>query len=153
MARLSIPGIGEGLRRMQRRTFTFGASSGSPDVTITTGTGTTALIDINEANVFVKSIEYQVLEAISVSGAGGLTLGDGDDVDGYWTDTLFNGYATDAGFENMATSVAYSGGKLYTASDSIDLTKTVARAAGGKVKVRVNYFRNADTNLNPAAST
>jgi hypothetical protein len=153
MAALDIPGVGENLGK-HIRIMTFGAVGESPDVAIGSGTGTTALVNINEPNVFVESIESQVVLAIATAGSlVAMTIGDGDDVDGYWTDTLQNVAATSAVFANQASSLGYFGGKLYTVTDTIDLKKVVAKASVGKVRLRVRYWRGVDTNLNPATST
>jgi len=150
---ISIPGVGEGLSKFVTRTFTFGTATASPDVSVTTGTGLTTLVNINEANVFVKSFDLQVIEVLATAGTAANTIGDSDDADGYWTDTLANLAATAAVFANMATSVAYAGGRLYTVTDVISLTRGTAGAKKGLVKARIQYMRNADTNLNPATST
>jgi len=154
MSALNIPGVGESLGRFSK-IVTFGASGESPDVTIGSGTGTTALININESDVFVENLESQVVMKICTAGTGAvaMTIGDGTDVDGYWTDTLLNVAATSAVFANMATTVAFSQGKLYTSCDSIDLVKASALASAGKVRLRITYRRGADTTLNPATSS
>jgi len=153
MAALEIPGVGEPLGQTQVRIMTFGASGESPTVNIGSGTGTTALFNINEPNVFVEKIESQVVLKISSAGTGAMTIGDSDDVDGYWTDTLLLITTTAAVFNNMATTVAYAQGRLYTATQTIDLIKASAIASVGKVRLRISYFRNADTNIKPATST
>jgi len=151
---IDIPGVGESLGRFSK-IMTFGASGESPDVTIGSGTGTTALININEANVFVENLESQVVLKVCTAGTGAvsMTIGDGTDVDGFWTDTLLNVAATSGVFANMATTVAFSQGKLYTSSDTIDLVKAAALASAGKVRLRITYRRGTDTNLNPATSS
>lgn len=155
MAALEIPGIGEPLGQRQVRVLTFGASGESPDVIIGSGTGTTALVNIQEANVFVENVESQVVMKVCTAAAGAvaMTIGDSDDVDGYWTDTLLNVAATSAVFANMATTVGYAAGRLVTSTLSINLVKASALASAGKVRLRITYVRNADTNLNAATSS
>jgi hypothetical protein len=155
MTALNIPGVGEPVGQRLQRIMTFGASGESPDVSIGSGTGTTALININEPNVFVVGIEPQLVMKICTAGTGvvAMTIGDGTSVAGYWTDTALNVAATSAVFANMATSAVFSQGKLYTTSDTIDLVKGAAFASAGKMRLRITYVRNADTNLNPATSS
>jgi len=149
---IDIPGVGEGLGRFVRM-FTFGTATASPDVAFTTGTGTTTLVSVKEANVLVESIDLQVVEAAATAGSGGNLIGDGVDTDGYWTDTLADFASTAAVFNNMSTSVGYGAGKLYTTTDTIDFVHAPATAKKGLVRARITYSRGADTNLNPATST
>jgi hypothetical protein len=149
---INIPGVGEGLGRFIR-VFTFGTSTASPDVVITSGTGVTTLVSIDEPNVFVESIDLQVIEALATAGSGISLIGDEVDSDGFWTDTLGNFAATAAVFNNMATSVGYGGGKLYTVTDTIDFVRGIATAKKGLVKARITYSRGNDTTLNSATST
>jgi hypothetical protein len=153
MAALDIPGVGEPVGQVIRRVMTFGGAAESPTVSIGSGTGVTALFNINEPNVFVQSIEPQVIIITSTSATANLLIGDEVDSDGYWTDTLLVVGSTSAVFNNMATTVGYAAGKLYTVTDTIDLVKNTAVASVGKVKLRITYWRNADTNLNVATSS
>ena len=133
--------------------MTFGATGESPDVSIgSTTTGAVALININEPNVFVHSIESQVVVAFDGATSLEFSIGDGDDSDGYWTDTLFVPTSSGAVFGNMASSVGYAAGKLYTGSDTIDLTITGGLTAG-KAKLRIDYSLGVDTDLAPATSS
>jgi hypothetical protein len=152
---INIPGAGERLGREYIRAFTFGNSSDAEIALDTgllaTGTSTYGLVNINEPGVFVKSLELQVVAKFTTS-TGTFIIGDSDDPDGYWTDTLFNGAATGAVFGNMATSVGYAAGKVYTSTHVINLTKGDAAASAisasslGKAKIR--YIRGCDTDLN-----
>lgn len=155
MSALEIPGIGEPLGQRIMREVSFGASGESPDVTIGSGTGTTALVNIQEPNVFIDNVESQVVVKVCTAGTGAvaMTIGDSDDVDGYWTDTLLNVAATAAVWSNMSTTVGYGAGRLVTSTLSINLTKGAALASAGKVKLRITYYRNADTDLNAATSS
>jgi len=151
---INIPGVGERLGREYVRAFTFGNSSDA-EIALDTGllaTGATtyALVNINEPNVFIKGIDVQIVAKFTTS-TGTFVIGDGTDTDGFWTDTLFNGAATGAVFGNMATSVGYGAGKLYTSTDTIDLVKDNAAAStistASLAKARVHYIRGCDTNL------
>ena len=154
MSALEIPGIGEPLGQTIKRVVSFGATGESADVTIGSGTGTTALINIQEPNVFVKSVEKQVVVAVCTATGGiAMTIGDSDDVDGYWTDTLLLETTTETAWANQATTVGYAQGRLVTSSLSINLVKGTALASAGKVRLRITYIRNADTNLNPSTSS
>lgn len=150
---LDIPGVGEPVGQVMKRVMTFGGSAESPTVSIGSGTGVTALFNINEPNVYVQSIEPQVIIITSTNASANILIGDEVDSDGYWTDTLLNVGATSAVFANMATTVGYAAGKLYTTTDTIDLVKNTAVASVGKIKLRITYWRNADTNLNVATSS
>jgi hypothetical protein len=153
MAALNIPGIGEALGRNYMRVMTFGATGESPDVSIaSTTTGAVVLANVNEADVFVHDIEKQVVIAFDGATSLEFTVGDGDDVDGYWTDTLFVPTTSDAVFGNMATTVGYAQGKMYTSSDTIDLGITGGLTAG-KAKLRFTYSRGVDTDLAPATGS
>jgi len=154
---INIPAKGERLGRSYYRAFSFGLSSDA-DVPLdsdvgSTGTFTYALININEPNVLVEDISLQVVSKLTTS-TGTFTIGD-TDVDGYWTDTLLVGTTTSASWNAMSTAVAYAGGKLYTDTDVINLTKGGAAASAvhttSLVKARVKYMRGCDTNLNPSA--
>lgn len=153
MAALDIPGIGEVPGRVYQRVVTFGDTGESPDVGIaSTTTGAVALINLNEANIFIHNLEKQVVVAFDGATSLEFSLGDGDDPDGFWTDTLFVPTTSDAVFGNMASTVAYAQGHLYTSSDTIDLTITGGLSAG-KGKLRVTYSRGVDTDLNPATGS
>lgn len=153
MAALDIPGIGEALGRNWMRVMSFGATGESPDVSIaSTTTGAVVLANLNEANIFVHDIEKQII--IPFDGATSLAfeIGDGDDSDGYWTDTLLVPTTSDAVYGNMASTVAYAQGKLYTSSDTIDLIVTGGLTAG-KANLRFTYSRGVDTDLAPATGS
>jgi len=155
---INIPGIGEELGVEYTRMTSFGLSSNAEialDTCIqSTALAQYALVNINEPNVFIKNVEIQVAAELT-SSTGLFTIGDTDDVDGYWTDTLIVGTATSAVWANMATTVAYAQGKLYTSSSVIELGNTGAAvsAVGSAclVNLRVTYKRGCDTNLNPSA--
>lgn len=148
MAALVIPGKAEALGRFTR-TLTWGVAAESPDVSVASA-GTYALINVNEPNVFVEKIESQVVIAHTATAV--ITIGDSSDVDGYWTDTLYQLGTSAAVFNAPATTVGYAAGKLYTSSQAINVTITGTMAAG-KSKLRVTYVRGADTDLGPATSS
>jgi len=158
MGALNIPGVGERVGREYARVVSFGSIS-SADVQLSstelsTAGGTVALININEPNVFIKSLEFQVAGKLT-SSSGTFTIGDSDDVDGFVTDTLLVGTSTGAVWSNMSSGVGYAAGKVYTSSGVINVTKAGAAVPAasqltGLCNVRVRYVRNADTDLNPS---
>jgi hypothetical protein len=148
MAALDIPGIGERVGRFIR-TVDIGYTGEGADVTIAAA-GTYAIANINEPNVMVHKIDKQVI--IPFTATGSLTIGDTDDVDGYWLDTLFLSSVCDEVFANQSTVHAYFGGRLYTSTNVIDLVKTGALAAG-KARLRIEYSRGVDTDIRPATSS
>lgn len=147
MAALVIPGVGERVGRMYQRVVTFGVSGESPDVNVTSQ-AVWPVININEANVMVHKLERQVVVAFDTTV---ITIGDTDDADGYWTDTLF-GHTT-AGVFDECSGAAYEAGRLYTSSQAINVTIGTADHTTGKAKLRITYSRGADTDLAPAASS
>lgn len=144
---VSIPQVGD-VRGYHIMAFTFGVASDSPDVSISTAAGAQALVNVNDVNVFVEGIETQVVTAFDGATTLAFEIGDGDDSDGYWTDTGFNYAATAAVFNSAATTVGFSAGKLYTSTDTIDLTVTGGMTAG-LAKARIKYFLDVDTDLSP----
>ena len=148
MAALDIPGVGERIGRYIR-TVDFSFTGDGGDV-IVTAAGTYALANINEANVIVHKIDKQVI--IPFTATAVMVIGDCDDTDGYWLDTLFLSSVCDAVFANQSTVHAYFGGRLYTATDVIDLNTTGAVAAG-KARLRIEYSRGTDTDVKPATSS
>ena len=148
MAALIIPGEAEAVGRFVRE-LTWGVSGESPDVSVASA-GTYSLININEANVLVEKIENQVVVAHTATAV--ITIGDSSDVDGYWTDTLYELGTSAAVFNSPATTVGYAAGRLYTSSQSIDVVITGTMAAG-KSKLRVTYSRGVDTSIGPATSS
>jgi len=148
MAALIIPGEAEAVGRFVRE-LTWGVSGESPDVSVASA-GTYSLINVNEANVLVEKIESQVVIAHTATAV--ITIGDSSDVDGYWTDTLYELGTSAAVFNSPATTVGYAAGRLYTSSQSIDVVITGTMAAG-KSKLRVTYSRGVDTSIGPATSS
>ena len=154
---MNIPGIGEETGVEYTRMSSIGASTGAEIALDTVFLSTTAtsyaMININEPNVLVKSIELQVAAVLTTS-TGTFTIGDTADGDGYWTDTLLVPTTTGAVWSNMATSVGYGAGKLYTTSDVISLVKAGAAAsalgASSLLNFRVTYRRGMDTDLQPS---
>ena len=158
MGALNIPGVGERVNREYTRVVSFG-SIASADVQLSstelsTAGGTVALININEPNVEIKELAFQVAGKLTTS-SGTFTIGDSDDADGFVTDTLLIGTATGARFQEMASTVGYTGGKVYTSSGVINVTKAGAAVPAasqltGLCNVRVRYVRNADSGINPS---
>ena len=148
MAALDIPGVGERVGRYIR-TVDFGFTGEGADVTVTAA-GTYALANINEANVIVHAIDKQII--IPFTATSVMIMGDCADCDGYWTDALLLSSVCDVVFANQATTVGYFGGRLYTATDIIELETTGAVAAG-KARLRIEYSRGVDTDIKPATSS
>jgi len=92
------------------------------------------------ANTFVKEVAVQTLTAVA---GGSVIIGDGDDCDGYWTDTLLDPATTTAYPVPQSTQAnAYRYGKDYTAADTIDLM-TSANPSAGKLMIQVTYALEA----------
>lgn len=148
MTALSIPVLGERVGRYIRN-VEFGFTGEGADVTVT-AEGTYALVNINEANVMVHKIDKQVSMPFTATAV--MVIGDCDDTDGYWLDTLFLSSVCDAVFANQSTVHAYYGGRLYTTTGVIDLNTTGAVGAG-KARLRIEYSRGVDTDIAPATSS
>lgn len=156
MSALEIPGVGEKLGVPYVKAFTFGGSSDA-DVHLSstqlgTAGGVVPLININESGIYIEALDVQVAAKLTTS-TGTFTIGDSDDADGFWTDTLLVGTTTSASFNKMASTVGYGAGKVYTSSHIINVTKAGAAAstisAASLVKCKVKYIRGCDTDLNP----
>ena len=156
MSAINIPGVGEKLGVEYIRAGTFGGST-SADVqfdtlVLSTSAGVYPIVNINEAGVWVKDIDVQVVSKLTTS-TGTFVIGDSDDADGYWTDTLIVGTSTGAVFNKSASSVGYAGGKVYNSTHVINVTKGGAAASASVstslVKYRIRYIRGmSDTDLN-----
>jgi hypothetical protein len=143
----NIPQIGDELGE-HVAAFTVGLSSDtSVDVNFSTSTGVNAIV--NDVNVLVKDISAQIITAFDGATSLAFEIGDGDDSDGYWTDTLLVFSSSGAVFSNPASTLAYSAGKLYTSTDTIDVTITGGVLTAGKAKFLITYELGADTNLAP----
>ena len=150
MTALSIPGIGERTGERYQRVVDFGFTGEDADV-IVTAAADYPLININEPNVMVHKLDKQVVIPFGATATFTLTIGD-TDVDGYWTDTLFLSTTCDAVFANVASTVAYAAGRLYTSTDVINLTNSIVINAG-RARLRIEYSRGVDTDLAPATSS
>ena len=148
MAALTIPGVGERIGRRYQRVVSIGVTGESADVDLATTTTTNILINVNEPNVMVHKLERQVVVAFDTTV---ITVGDSDDADGFWTDTIF-GHTTAAVFD-VDTAGAYEAGRLYTSSQVINLTIGTAAPTTGKALFRVEYSRGVDTDITPATSS
>jgi len=107
---------------------------------------TAALFNINSSNVFVHHVSFDVETAFTASVT--LTLGDGQDADGYAP-------ASDIGATVISTGVAwspggvisgsdktggtYDRGRRYGSTDTIDIVAGGADIAAGKINVYVVY--------------
>ena len=153
MSALNIPGIGERTGERYIRTVDFGFTGETGIDVALAATGDVALININEPNVFVHSLDKQVRTVFNAASTFALAIGDCDDSDGYWSDTLFLSTTCDAVFANAGTTVAYAQGKLYTTTDIIGVNVSGAAVTAGNCRLRIEYSRGVDTDLNPATSS
>lgn len=157
MSALNIPGVGERLGREYTRVVSFGGSSSADahlsSTVLGTAGGAVALININEGGVEIKEMAFQVASKLTTS-TGTFTIGDSDDADGFFTDTNLVGTSTGARFQDMTSAVGYAGGKMYSSSGVINVTKAGAAASAvssaSLVNVRVRYVRGSDSNINPS---
>lgn len=155
MSAIQIPGVGEKIGVEYIRAGTFGGSSDADvqfdTLVLSTSAGVYPIVNINEPGVWVEGIEVQVVSKLTTS-TGTFVIGDSDDADGYWTDTLLIGTSTGAAFNKSASTVGYAGGKVYNSSHVINVTKGGAAASASVssslVKYRVRYMRGCDINLN-----
>ena len=90
------------------------------------------------------SIVVAVGAVILTAEGGTLTIdvGDGDDVDGYLDGS--NGNSAGASYSSINGTTAYSGGRYYSAEDTIDV-KAINAADAAKIVVWCKFFK---TNLN-----
>ena len=90
------------------------------------------------------SIVVAVGAVILTAEGGTLTIdvGDGDDADGYLNDA--NGNSAGASYSSINGTLAYSGGRYYSAEDTIDVLANNA-ADAAKIVVWCKFFK---TNLN-----
>lgn len=112
--------------------------------------GTYSLITV-PANFSVLDVWYDVETAITSGGTPTITLGDGDDADGYFAD--FQSTMGVAGTKGLSAddkgALAWDDTndarqvKLYSSSDTIDLTVGTAALTAGKLKVYVKGVRNS----------
>jgi len=153
MAALDIPGIGERTGERYIRTMNFGFTGETGIDAALAATGDVALININEPNVFVHKIDKQIFVPFAAGATFAMCIGDCDDSDGYWSDTVFLSTTCDAVFANMSTTVAYAQGKLYTATDIIGVNVVTTAVTAGNCRLRIEYSRGVDTDLNPATSS
>lgn len=104
------------------------------------GTDETKVLFGVAAGVRVISASYRVLIASAASSAVTMTLGDGDDPDGYIA-AFDPETATSA--SGAGAYFATSGGKLYTAADTIDVVydQTTPGATNPKVLFTVTFQR------------
>ena len=158
MGAIEIPGVGEKLGVEYVRVGSFGGSSDADvafdTLVLSTGAGVYPIVNIREPGVWIEGIELQVVSRLTTS-TGTFIIGDAADPDGYWTDTLLVGTSSGAAFNRSASSVGYAGGKVYTSSNVINVTKGGAAASASVssslVKYRVRYVRGRNTDLNANA--
>jgi hypothetical protein len=153
MAALDIPGIGERIGDRYTRIVDFGFTGETGIDVALAATGDVALININEPNVFVHKLDKQVRTVFNAAATFTINIGDCDDSDGYWSDTLFLSTTCDAVFANAASTLAYWNGKLYTATDIIAVNVATNAVTAGSCRLRIEYTRGMDTDLSPATSS
>lgn len=153
MSALNIPGIGERTGERYIRTVDFGFTGETGVDVALAATGDAALVNINEPNVFVHSLDKQVIAVFNAAATFTVNIGDCEDDDGYWSDTLFLSTTCDAVFANAGTTVAYAAGKLYTTTDIIAVNIATSALTAGHARLRIEYSRGVDTDLAPATSS
>lgn len=124
---------------------------GTYDFTVSGGsTGTYQLISV-PANFRVDDIWYQVETAMTSGGTPAVTIGDGDDDDGYFTTfqatmgvTGIKGTSQDAkGALVWDDTNDAQDTKVYAAADTIDFKVATAALTAGKLNVFVKGMRLA----------
>jgi len=154
MSALNIPGIGEriGERYIRKVDVGFLGETGI-DVALSSATGDVAIININEPNVFVHSLKKQQRVPFTAGATFKIIVGDCNDSDGYWTDTLYLTTTCDAVFVEAGTTAAYAMGHLYTTTDIIAVNQSEVVVTGGSARFLIEYTRGVDTDLSPATSS
>lgn len=120
-----------------------------------TATGTFNLFDLNDTDnhpVRVVDLQWQVTErfdddSITSSTSVQLTIGDGDDVDGFADNTDLSPDDTDTHPQSarLDSTQPYQGGKIYEADDTIDLQITgAAPTESGQMEVVLFYVQGLD---------
>lgn len=100
-------------------------------------TETKAIFNV-AAGVAVIGAYYQVMTASAASSAVTMTLGDGDDVDGYIAAIDPETATLGAG---AGAYLAADGGKLYAADDTVDVVYTVTTAGATNPKVKFTIIK------------
>jgi len=147
MTAFNLPQIGDAIGR-HSAVFTFGPSSDA-EVAISSATGAQAIININEPGVMIHDMKIQIVTAFDGDTSLELTIGD-TDVDGFMTDTLFGWGSSGAVYANLASTLAYALGRVYTTSDVINLSIT-GGATAGLAKVFIDYETGVDSDAGPSA--
>jgi len=109
---------------------------------------TIPLFDINSTGVFVHQISWDVETAFTAS--VDLTLGDGQDPNGYADVALIAATVISTGHAYHTTPAPYTRGRRYPTTDSIDIVTVTANPAVGVINVYCLYsyapeYAEADT--------
>lgn len=100
-------------------------------------TETVALFQVKRGDrVLALHVERQILAAASTTST--IEIGDGTDVDGFVAAIDTESGAVGGLVEGAGAFMANSGGKLYTADDTVDAVYTIG-ATPGAVKPRIKY--------------
>ena len=102
-----------------------------------------ALFDV-PANTFVVEVKVRIVTAF-----GGttplITIGDGDDADGFFTSAEIAPATAIAGYKSsLKGAQPYAGGKIYTAADTIDAVITITDTVAGIFDAWVVYRSFSD---------
>ncbi len=117
------------------RKFTIGAVSSDVDVVVNT-TGTFELVNV-PAGVLVTSVRANVDTAFTTNFT--ITIGDSDDVDGYFTDTDLAPESSDTLDVYNVGGGAYVDGRRYPAAQTIQAVGASATATAGKATIVIEY--------------
>lgn len=109
---------------------------------------TVPLFDINSTGVFIHHLSWDVETAFTASVT--ISLGDGQDVDGYAATALVGATVISTGEAWHTTPATYTRGRRYPATDSIDAVVAAANPAVGVLNVYCLYsyapeYAEADT--------
>lgn len=98
------------------------------------------------ANIFVVEIKIRVVTAINGT-TPTVTIGDGDDPDGFFTSAEFVPATAIAGYRSSLKSAGpYAGGKLYETADTIDAVIAQTDTSAGVFEAWMFYRPFADVN-------
>jgi hypothetical protein len=156
MAAKSIPAVGEaflgdvpGVVKVQK--VTLGAYAATADVN-GNSLSTTEVVELFDVGAGTRVIGMTKQNLTKWFAAVNISIGDGDAASGYFISTAEAATVTDAAPVNMISGGgAYTGGRIYTASDTIDATIVKATAlsdtvAGvGLTEICIHYVVGIDS--------
>lgn len=106
----------------------------------------TAVFEVPKQTL-VDEVKMQIATAFDGT-APALTVGDGDDADGYFSAADIGVLVATAGFKSSKKSgQPYAGGKLYSVGDTIDVAVTAGSGTAGRFRLALTFRLNADRNL------